>query len=232
MKKTKQPIVLEGSDELRMCIANALAFHKMAQNSASQAVLFAAKCGSELLHAKELCEHGQFGKWIAKNIPEISNGTMHRYMELAQVLQKKVAKFPTVGNLQSLNVKDLPDVRDPKSFYKNPIVEAVQKVTDGKTLNRLYEEFGIIKPRQQKKSIELDERVARSERAVADKVPAHQIGSASAANLYVEEVIALLQPGRMSFVQDHGTDEDLTRLANMIKEAAAFFGLKCVHKNG
>lgn len=224
MKKNSQNLVIQGSDELRQVVANVVLFHHMANNSASQAVLFAAKCGAELNRAKEICGHGQFGKWIAKNIPEISNRTMQRYMILADTLEKKISKYDTMTNLQSIDLKALPDPRDIKSFSKCGVSEMVQKVTDGKSLSRLYEEFGIIKPRRMKKSLEEDEKIAKSKLAVKGKVSENKISKAATANRLTDEILAQATPDNIEWIIKEGTEEDINRLCKGLIDCINLFG--------
>jgi hypothetical protein len=228
MKKNSQPLVIDGSDELRQVVANIVLFHHMANNSASQAVLFAAKCGAELNRAKEICEHGQFGKWLANNIKEISNRTIYKYMDLAEMLEKKMIKFAPDANLQSFDLLALPDPRDIKSFSKCGVSEMVQKVTDGKSLSRLYEEFGIIKPRRMKKSLEEDEKIAKSKLAVKGKVSENKISKAATANRLTDEILAQATPDTIEWIIKEGTEEDINRLCKGLISCIQLFGFNVV----
>lgn len=133
------------ANDLNACAANILSLHQMAKNCANQAVMYAARCGAELNHAKEICKHGQFMKWMKKNVPEISDKTAERYMKLAEGISKRVLKFDTVSNLLQL-----PDPRDLKATAHSKVAQAVQKFVDGKTVTQLYLEFGIVKPKRTK----------------------------------------------------------------------------------
>lgn len=132
-------------DELSQCAANILSLHQMAKNCANQAVMYAARCGAELNRAKEICEHGDFMKWCKKNIPEIKDRTVNKYMKLAEGITAKMLKFAP-----SANLLQLPDPRDLKATAHSKVAQAVQKIADGKTVTQLYLEFGIVKPKRTK----------------------------------------------------------------------------------
>jgi hypothetical protein len=113
---------------------------------------YAFLTGRELIAAKASIPSGHkdpeggFGKWIKANVPELSNGTIHRYMSFATALEKQ---FPTVGNISPTLLQIGPGGLDESA--KAEVLKAVHEVADGKTLTELYRDLGVIRGPKDKK---------------------------------------------------------------------------------
>lgn len=157
MDTTLTLVVQDKAEALKACASAINANHLLAKNLAHHAVLYAAKCGAQLLLAKELCGHGLFVDWCDQNTSAISGGTRNNYMRLADALAERMAhlEFPTVGNssptlpghaeaMARLMLLQLPDPRDLEASANNPAMAALQNVTNGSRLTQLYYGFGIV----------------------------------------------------------------------------------------
>lgn len=116
------------------------AYHSSFMAAFAQQAGYAFLCGVELNGAKSDLPHGQFTAWCKESFPNLSNGSIHNFMSLAEALQ---AKFPTVGNLTSERLQ-LTDGRLREQDQKL-ILEAVHAAADGSSLTKLYRELGVIK---------------------------------------------------------------------------------------
>lgn len=110
-------------------------FHSLARQYAESAVIYAAKCGAELILLKKGIDHGQFEALVAKSF-EFGKTTAWKYMGLAENIQAKLDSKVHSGELLTTS--------DAK------LLPALREVTDGKTLTQLYLDFGIVKGRETK----------------------------------------------------------------------------------
>ena len=110
-------------------------FHEYARQCGKLAVLYAARCGFELLAAKEELPHGSFEKFkVALGFPK---GTAYNYMCLA-------AEFEKRSNVQLVeHLKELPKPTELINKQYVALVDSIQKLTSGKTLTQLYFDWGI-----------------------------------------------------------------------------------------
>jgi hypothetical protein len=91
--------------------------------SGAQLFGYAFLAGREMNLAAEALPHGQMGKWLKANFPDITHPTEVRWRSFAKDLE---AKFATVANLKPLQLK--------KSFTKKDqatILAAVPDLLDG-----------------------------------------------------------------------------------------------------
>ena len=216
--------VTNDPQRLALLAPQILAAHMTAKNMADQAVLYAAKAGALLNQAKELLPHGEFGKWVRKNLPGLSSDTAERYRKLADGLTSKIR---TVRNLKAsesdLSQLQLPDPRDLKSKTDNKVTQAVKSITDGKKLTQLYMDLGVIPPKQTKTQKGKD-RLARAETEVAGKTPAGKEFDAAIAKVWADGLIAHLE--NFPSMSQAMTEEDLNRVEEALYSAARVLGLK------
>ena len=136
-KKSEAVVVLppERKGDLERCKADILNFHEYARRCGKLAVLYAARCGFELLAAKTKLAHGKFNKF--KEELGLPWATAYNYMCLA-------AEFEKRSNIQL--VEYLKALKNPTQVFSEQYIaltESIQKFTDGKTLTQLYFDWGI-----------------------------------------------------------------------------------------
>lgn len=173
MSKLAKAELLLPEDAMR--VEKIRALHINVCRSQRSANVYRVLCGAELNAAKATVKHGDFGQWCKDHLPFLSNGSAHRYMQIAEII---TAKFPTVGNLsQRLQLTDGQPLPEKEIA---PINEALFDALDGKTITEFMRDEGIIrKPKDPnakphtRKSVSAEEQVA-AERETAISV-AHQV---------------------------------------------------------
>lgn len=127
-------------------VASALRLHAAASASAAQMAIAAAKCGLELKAIKKDVGHGAFEAFFASEFAThgLSLRTAQKYMALADGLKGKALKNESGAFLKLLDAA--PSTLSDKD--QATLTKAVGKVTDGKALSELYQDFGIVKKPQ------------------------------------------------------------------------------------
>jgi hypothetical protein len=110
-------------------------YHDYARRCGKLAILYAARCGFELLAAKKAIPYGKFEKF--KQDLGFPHGTAANYMNFAMEFEKR-SDFQLVGNL-----KNLPSPSEAFNDEYIAITDSIQKLTSGKTLTQLYFDWGI-----------------------------------------------------------------------------------------
>lgn len=165
--------------------------HAVAKSHAQLAVVFAIRTGILCERAKDSIPHGQFGPWLAKHCPQISDRTAQNYMRL-------------VAASQSESDSDLPvaELTDPDFLarvegdtkYRDRISGKVRSVLGEGSLTDLYKDYGVIHgPRnvdeetgkrlhyEAKKKKLTPDQVARQNRAAAMALFTRALGDLQAA---------------------------------------------------
>ena len=76
--------------------------HEAAEQHATQAVVYAARCGEKLCQAKAALGHGQWLPWLEGNC-RVKKSQAAKYMSLAKEMPELLAaNFQSTGNLPSL----------------------------------------------------------------------------------------------------------------------------------
>jgi len=127
-------------------VAAALKLHGDAQTSAAQMALAAVKCGLELIAIKKEVGHGNWDAFFAKHFAGhgLSDRTGRRYMALGSGIKGKVLKSATVADLKLLD--SAPSSLSAKE--QATLTKVVAKITDGKAMSELYQDYGIAKKPQ------------------------------------------------------------------------------------
>lgn len=214
----------ETSLALRQHMANALAFHQLSKNCAQYAVLYAARAGAELVRAKEACGHGQFEKWVNKNLPTIGARTARRYMALAEGLQTRL-KESNRTSVSVLNLLDLPDPRDLKAVEHSKVAQAVQKISDGKTVTQLYLDLGIVKPRKSK-GAEGEEKIRKAKAQLVGTMPEDETHMAAVHKVWVNGLEEQLSTDRLRQRLQQMHEDDINRLVTVLRSALSSLGDK------
>lgn len=127
-------------------LTEALRFHQLAQASAAQMAVAAAKCGLELAALKKEIGHGGWEEFFAKHFAKhgLQLRTAQKYMALAEGLKGKALKNEARSYLPLLECAP----SELKKADQEKLTKAVAKMTDGATLSELYQEMGIVKKPQ------------------------------------------------------------------------------------
>ncbi|MCL4180198.1 MAG: DUF3102 domain-containing protein [Verrucomicrobia bacterium] len=91
----------------------------------------ALKCGQYLHMVKKLLPHGEFGKWVKKELKKMSRSTMIRYMNLWKHRDKIKGQRSLYECYQTL--KMVKSDTHPDTFYQQLWVEKVRKKSDKPT---------------------------------------------------------------------------------------------------
>jgi hypothetical protein len=116
----------------------------------SHGIRKAIACGALLLDVKDagkasgLIPHGQFGKWMEKNCPDVPYRTYHRWMELAEGVRKQIGFTQkchngTFENVAFHQLLTLPAPELPKAAQK--VQHEIFDLVDGKSQTQLLFEF-------------------------------------------------------------------------------------------
>lgn len=151
-------------------MASALRFHAAAHASAAQMAVAAAKCGLELKAIKKDVGHGAFEEFFAKHFAGhgLSLRTAQKYMALADGLKGKALKNESGAFLKLLDAA--PSTLSEKD--QATLTKAVAKVTDGRALSELYQDFGIAKKPQGSGAKGGNTRKAKGEAAAPEEAAA------------------------------------------------------------
>ena len=127
-------------------LASALHFHQLANASAAQMAVAAAKAGMELKAIKKDVGHGGWEEYFNLHLGKhgMNLRTAQRYMALADGLKGKALKNDSGTFLELLETA--PSELKPADQEK--LTKAVSKMTDGATLTELYMDMGIVKKPQ------------------------------------------------------------------------------------
>ena len=88
-----------GSGGLSALAAEINLLHDEAERHATQAVVYAARCGQKLLQAKAAVNHGQWLDWLAANC-RVKKSQATKYMRLTQAMPELLeSNFQSTGNL-------------------------------------------------------------------------------------------------------------------------------------
>lgn len=138
------------TEKARLIATWALGHHDGTRAGATLTVVSAIACGIQLNKAKELLPHGEFMKWCKKYLGSIDHRTATRYMALAVDLQTKLDTVPNLKPSKFATVANLLDIAPEHMTveYARKVAPRVAKLVEGKSIKELYEEFGIIKPRE------------------------------------------------------------------------------------
>ncbi len=113
-------------------------YHNLSRAAAQDAVAYAVMAGMELAAAKAQIPHGSFLPWIEKHC-EFSQQTANNYMRLAE-------KMVACGAFRAV-VPHLTDGQVQSAGDRKALLAAIRETADGATLQQLYFDFGILKPR-------------------------------------------------------------------------------------
>lgn len=156
-------------------------YHTGCVGAFGQQMGYAFLCGLELNAAKGELPHGSFMEWHNRYLPQLSKGSVQRYMAFATTLRGEITH--AVGNLDLDKLRlangELPEKE------KEAVLKAVHKVADGKTLTELYRDLGVI--RQPKKPQHHPVKLTPEEQLQAD------LAAAEAAVQSVRSDIAILR---------------------------------------
>jgi|GEM_PF-5026903 len=127
-------------------VAAALHLHATATGAASQMAVAAAKCGLELKAIKKELGTGNWVPWFEAHLEKagLTLRTGQRYMALADGLKGKALRNDNVSFLALL---DSAPSKLSQAEQKT-LTKEVSKITDGKALSELYQDFGISKKPQ------------------------------------------------------------------------------------
>ena len=196
-------------EQARRRAAWALTFHDGALQAARMSVVNAVACGVQLAKAKAEMPHGEFGKWRKRYAPALANGTAHRYMSLRARLAAELPGFARVEKLLDVD----PATITPEQAER--VVARVGKLVESRSLNQLYLDFGVIKPRE------------TPSRKAARKLPARtgdrNTDNAARGSVWVDKVLAELKGADL--FAEFLADDDLNRLVEGMTSAAAELGV-------
>lgn len=113
-------------------------YHSLSRAAAQDAVAYAVMAGMELAAAKAQISHGSFLPWIEKHC-EFSQQTANNYMRLAE-------RMIASGSFRAV-VPQLTDGQVQTAGDRKALLAAIRETADGATLQQLYFDFGILKPR-------------------------------------------------------------------------------------
>lgn len=113
-------------------------YHSLSRQAAQDAVSYAVMAGMELAAAKAALPHGSFMNWVEKHC-EFTLITAQRYMLLADRMLES-------GAMKAV-IKDLPAGQVQSAGDRKALLVAIRETTDGNTLQQLYFDFGILKPK-------------------------------------------------------------------------------------
>lgn len=116
-------------------------FHRRFVTDSKRAHVYRFLAGVELNRQKAALPHGEFGKWCKAYLPDISNGSVHNYMNYAE---RGLAKFPSLEKLtERLQITngELPEADQIK-----PLEKAIFEITDGKDVTEAFRYADIIRP--------------------------------------------------------------------------------------
>jgi len=217
MRKSKEVAVREiDSEAARMRASWALSYHQGTKIGAQMTVMNAIACGIQLQKAKESLPHGDFRKWQTKYLKTISTRTATRYLSLVQRMSHELAtKWDTVALLLDVS----PEKFTPE--YASKIAPRVKKLVEGKSVRELYEDFGIIKPRQ----TATEKVLKRIGPRTGDKEEDRKNLTAA----WVDKVEETLAGAKYS--KDFVRDKDLNRFIDSLISAAAEWGIPLVVKS-
>ena len=133
--------------EIKQLYAEAVTQADVARRTSGLARDLAYLCGFRLVALKARSGHGEFEKLRAAHFPEIAERTATRWMELARNLSNQCAEL--AGSATLLLTNGMEDEPARADFSRN-----MQLASDEKSLNQLYQEFGIIPPKREKKKRE------------------------------------------------------------------------------
>lgn len=220
MSKT-EIMIGKDSEEMRMLAGEVIRFHLRTRDSASMMAAHALACGYRLLKANHTLPHGSFLKWMNKYLAAtIGRATAYKYMAMAEkVLSLAEVKFPADGNLPP-GKRDTVEAllaADEKAFTEAHVKRLLLKVKDlveGKSLQQLYLDFGIVKPRETK-ALKYERRLGppTGDRAKDDR---------RKAKLWVENVVKALD-GANVFCDCIG-DDDLNTLKQALEKCQQVMG--------
>lgn len=108
---TTSDVLLVATTEITTTAAEIIAEHTAAQRAARSAVLHAIRCGEMLARVKRQLPRGEFGPWLALNLP-FSDRTARGYMRLAdldEAKRQRVADMSLRGALRSIASPRLED---------------------------------------------------------------------------------------------------------------------------
>lgn len=177
-------IVIKDQDKR---VAEALRLHASATASAAQMAIAAAKCGLELKALKKEAGHGTWENFFADNFEShgLTLRTAQKYMALADGLKGRALKNESGSFLKLLECAP----SELKPAEQEKLTKAVGKVTDGKTLSELYQDFGIVKKPQGSGAKGGAKVSTKTEEAPADPVQTE----AQIAREHTERFVALLK---------------------------------------
>jgi hypothetical protein len=103
---------------------------------AAQAAMHAIMAGLELLAVREELGHGAFAAWVEENC-EFTDRTARNYMALADAAKGKLAAGESFAGLLEAGPSEL------SSEDCDNLTRRVREITDGKSLQQLYLDFGV-----------------------------------------------------------------------------------------
>jgi hypothetical protein len=204
LEVVEESAVATASSENLQAIANEInETHAVAKTHAQLAVVFAIRTGVLCERAKESLKHTEFGPWIEKHCPLISERTAQRYMALVRSIKNDTvsllgsgSKTDTVSDLQTtdLTAPDFLSKIESDTAYRDQIAGQVKDVLGEGSLTDLYREYGVVRsPRnidpetgkrvhyENKKSKLTPDQLARQNRAAAMALFTRALGDLQAA---------------------------------------------------
>lgn len=174
--------------------------HAVAKSHAQLAVVFAIRTGILCERAKDALDHGDFGDWLAKHCPQITDRTARRYMALVtaakaeNTLALEDGKAATMLPERELIDPDFLTRVEGDTKYRDKITAKVRAVVGEGSLTDLYKDWEIIHgPRnvdeatgkrvhyEAKKKKLTPDQVARQNRAAAMALFTRALGDLQAA---------------------------------------------------
>lgn len=205
------------TEEARTWASWAMSYHMGTTAAAQATVVNALACAVQLSRAKEGLPHGEFEKWRKKYLPDIPCRTAQRYLQLLDQLQlEDGSKCATVAHLLDVNPTEVSEQQAKR------VVAKVSKLLEGRNLQQLYMDFGLVKPRQTKD-------VKLMKRLPPKTGDAHQDAQALA-HIWTEDTLEKLDGAR--HFKDCISDDDLTALVNAMVTAAAELGVPLAEATG
>jgi len=129
-------------EELRHLGDMARKCHQRLMDTGRDHLVYTVIWGLVMNKAKEILPHGDFGHWLAHEVPEFSNGATHRYMALAADIQ---TKFPIVGNLKFLQSGETTTLELKDSEVKQ-IEQAAHEYAGQRNITAMYRDLGLVRP--------------------------------------------------------------------------------------
>lgn len=132
--------LVETKSELKHLGTLARKCHQHLLETGRDHLVYTVVWGLVLNRAKDMLPHGEFGPWLKREVPEMSKGSLFRYMALANSIQDK---FPTVGNLKLLGGQTASLELDDEEV--KDIAKSAHQFADGRTLTALYRDLDLVR---------------------------------------------------------------------------------------